>query len=446
MESKVVECKKGECILCRSSANDDFRLGPKYGLEDLVVHYYCLLFACGLEQNGEDEEGIYGFLKQDIMKEYKRASRLKCVFCKKSGAASACCIPTCRVMFHYSCGVENNILCQFKDSFNMFCVKHRPLQVLPRRLLQARCNVDCPICYQKVEPLKDPNGLQFLMTPCCRSLMHRDCLQRHACSAGMYFFKCPLCNNKDDFVQEMLQFGIYLPEKDASWELEDQAYGDLYVSYSRCDALNCLCPNGRDYDKACTPWDVVVCRLCASHGTHVECGSISDRMLRSWICSVCSPVEKRVAEKKTKKRKHFPDSNDTDSDASSSRENLGSTNKQPRRSETPVRRVSFLLRRYDSVSSTSSLNNASSEDSSGSSASPIKVSLILPLSPKRQLSTNSPRNEKRQLSLNSPRTEKRQISTDSPRTEKRQLSTDSPRSERRQLLKNSPRIEKRHQA
>ena len=103
--------------MCGSSTNDEFRLGPKYELEGLVVHYYCLLFACGLEQNGEDEEGIFGFLKQDIMKECRRARRLKCVFCKKTGAAAACCVGPCRVMFHYDCGTKNDILSQFKDNF-----------------------------------------------------------------------------------------------------------------------------------------------------------------------------------------------------------------------------------------------------------------------------------------------------------------------------------------
>jgi hypothetical protein len=35
---------------------------------------------------------------------------------------------------------------------------------------------------------------------------------RLASTAG-YFLKCPLCNNKDKFEQEMKQYGVFVPEK-----------------------------------------------------------------------------------------------------------------------------------------------------------------------------------------------------------------------------------------
>ena len=56
---------------------------------------------------------------------------------------------------------------------------------------------------------------------------HKTCVQRFADTSG-YFFKCPLCNNKDDFIEEMKRFGIYVPEKDADWEKPDRgaASGD----------------------------------------------------------------------------------------------------------------------------------------------------------------------------------------------------------------------------
>ena len=36
--------------------------------------------------------------------------------------------------------------------------------------------------------------------------------QKLALSAG-YFFKCPLCNDKNKFVEEMQANGIYVPER-----------------------------------------------------------------------------------------------------------------------------------------------------------------------------------------------------------------------------------------
>ena len=36
-----------------------------------------------MEQSGEDEEGIKGFLPNDILKELRRGARLKCHYCEK---------------------------------------------------------------------------------------------------------------------------------------------------------------------------------------------------------------------------------------------------------------------------------------------------------------------------------------------------------------------------
>ena len=41
-------------------------------------------------------------------------------------------------------------------------------------------------------------------------------VQRQAKYSGVHHFKCPLCNNKDDFQAEMLQFGIYIPDQSVS--------------------------------------------------------------------------------------------------------------------------------------------------------------------------------------------------------------------------------------
>jgi len=37
--------------------------------------------------------------------------------------------------------------------------------------------------------------------------------QRQATFSGSHHFKCPLCNNTDQFQAEMLQFGIYIPDQ-----------------------------------------------------------------------------------------------------------------------------------------------------------------------------------------------------------------------------------------
>lgn len=107
----------GKCVFCLSTCQDEQLVGKKYQLDDIIAHNYCLLFACAIIQRGDDDEGINGFLKDDILREVKRAKRLRCVFCGHSGAASACCIKSCRVTYHYLCGIKNAILSQFFGSF-----------------------------------------------------------------------------------------------------------------------------------------------------------------------------------------------------------------------------------------------------------------------------------------------------------------------------------------
>ena len=73
----------------------------------------------------------------------------------------------------------------------------------------------------------------MLWAPCCGGWAHRPCVERMALVAGSHHFKCPLCNNKDEFAKEMEEFGIYVPDQDAEWEAGD-AFGDQLQRHDRC--------------------------------------------------------------------------------------------------------------------------------------------------------------------------------------------------------------------
>jgi len=66
-------------------------------------------------------------------------------------------------------------------------------------------------------------------------------------AAGSHFFKCPYCNDKDIFSEHMKLSGVYVPERDAAWELEPNAFSYLNQMHNRCNAIRCLCPKGREY-------------------------------------------------------------------------------------------------------------------------------------------------------------------------------------------------------
>ncbi|OXB83908.1 UNVERIFIED_CONTAM: hypothetical protein H355_009392 [Colinus virginianus] len=126
-----------------------------------------------------------------------------------------------------------------------YCWEHKPVQIFPDK--ESREPSQCTICLDLVEHLPLHSVLR---SPCCKNTwFHRECLQYQALSAGIFFFRCAVCNNKDKFQKEMLRMGIHIPEKDASWELEDNAYQDLLQCYQHCDIRRCLCRNGRDYNK-----------------------------------------------------------------------------------------------------------------------------------------------------------------------------------------------------
>ncbi|KAL6081007.1 hypothetical protein STEG23_029112 [Scotinomys teguina] len=73
-----------------------------------------------------------------------------------------------------------------------------------------------------------------------------DCNQKYAHTSAKHFFKCPQCNNREEFPREMLRMGVHIPDRDAAWELEPGAFSELYQRYQHCDAPICLYEQGRD--------------------------------------------------------------------------------------------------------------------------------------------------------------------------------------------------------
>ncbi|XP_026856170.2 G2/M phase-specific E3 ubiquitin-protein ligase [Electrophorus electricus] len=298
------------CELCKRRDNCPDKYGEKITLQEhkITVHYFCLLMSSGIFQRGEDHEGIHGFLVDDIRKEVRRSARLRCMSCKKTGASVGCSIKSCRQMVHLPCGIEQEFIFQFTDLFPSFCKKHCPTQTCSS---SPSLPLSCSICLETLEPVLSYSVLKC--PACLGSWFHRDCIQHQAHSAAMFFFKCTLCNNKDQFQQEMLRMGIHIPERDASWELEENAYGELLHVYQHCDAVNCSCLKGRSYSAQSGIFEIVRCKFCGSSGTHRKCSSL--KLYESnWSCVDCKAaiegtvstlpnhVKSPLAERQEKKR------------------------------------------------------------------------------------------------------------------------------------------------
>ncbi|XP_050441847.1 PHD finger protein 7-like isoform X2 [Adelges cooleyi] len=304
------------CMFCGRKEISEKLYGFLYQLNDIVVHYFCILLSSRAVQRGRDNDGIWGFLAKDIRSELERGSKVVCIYCKKEGATISCCAPKCRKVFHLPCGIENGSMHQFYQTFKSFCSQHRITQTVELQELQDSVNVQCAICKDEVKATPMPTSL---WAPCCKrnAWFHRKCIQDLALSAG-YFFKCPLCNNVETFKARMLTLGIYIPSRklrsncdatnkknynkdsrylkkynhrDASWERVPNAYAELLERHSECDAENCLCPHPqkRKFQQDSGPWEIKLCYSCGSSGTHLLCGQIKLCEER-WYCGQCQTI------------------------------------------------------------------------------------------------------------------------------------------------------------
>lgn len=314
-----LEDRTTTCRLCHLPAvpyedRPEINCGPLYqyanpvttdGRTDLEIycaHYYCLLFSPGLETKGEDDEGIRGFMPADILREWRRGSRLKCNICDKKYATIGCCIgKQCRKTYHLPCGLKTGCHIEFREGFSSFCIDHRPVQNIFKNMgteLLEKVR-ECGVCLENLPRICDQNEEErrtTLHTPCCGGWFHKSCCERAAEVAG-YFFKCPLCNNKPIFEEEMKKFGVYVPEQDAAWELEEGLFEDLLERHDTCNAEECICPEGRKKDEDYTIWEIILCKYCGAQGIHVECGNLELRDDIKWRCPGCVEVVKKLPPK-----------------------------------------------------------------------------------------------------------------------------------------------------
>ncbi|XP_040538422.1 PHD finger protein 7-like [Gallus gallus] len=105
-------------------------------------------------------------------------------------------------------------------------------------------------------------------------------------SAGLRCFQCPLCRDREKFIQEMINLGIHIPVRKPKWET-NRAYASLGVRHRHCDASNCLYPQGREQAEREGPWQLLLCSSCAAQGTHRCCSNLG-QSTTTWECNACA--------------------------------------------------------------------------------------------------------------------------------------------------------------
>ncbi|XP_003745936.2 PHD finger protein 7 [Galendromus occidentalis] len=273
-----------DCALCRRpirKRKDRLLYGPAETTNRFSVHYFCLLFASNLVQKGTEDEGIKGFLHQDIIDEVVRGRHLLCSCCRKSGATIGCVVEKCRRVVHFPCGLESNMTFDFaSSSFETFCRDHSPF---PRDPPPDRNSV-CSICLTNFDRMQK-HKYRPITCPKCQNCFHINCLRKTALKSGIHHYRCPFCRDEETFVAHCQRNGIYVPDQDAAWELED-AFNDHYEVLLKCHAFECLCPGGRKVDNA--HWDITSCSTCGLNATHARCRNLGEDGI--YICSDCTPM------------------------------------------------------------------------------------------------------------------------------------------------------------
>ncbi|XP_039959870.1 uncharacterized protein LOC120774351 [Bactrocera tryoni] len=197
-----------QCQLCGSNQQDVIQCGPFIRKQNIAVHKNCLFFSSGLQGHQDDDYGVYEFFLDEISNQRRLFNTRNCCYCKKKIANISCSQRDCQRTFHFICGLKNGARNQFVAPFLSYCHCHVKL---PKS--RPNANEICCICRDKIfKGTNKFNPAKMLRSPCCRNnWFHKLCLQTYAHSAGD-LFRCPVCNNKDNFLIFMRYWGVGVPE------------------------------------------------------------------------------------------------------------------------------------------------------------------------------------------------------------------------------------------
>uniref|UniRef100_A0A905IF82 PHD-type domain-containing protein n=1 Tax=Musca domestica TaxID=7370 RepID=A0A905IF82_MUSDO len=304
---------KGEktCDLCKQTSSTDeedvILFGEWMTRSNITVHYYCLLLSTNLPQNGEDHGGILGFHLRDIRKEIKLATKRHCMYCNANYATIMC--HGCKKYFHLICGHTNKCLSEFIGEFKSYCRNCVPLSDEQKALMKSNPQPNKAACYICRQYMGIYSPTNWISAKCCKNgYVHSLCLKKYALKAG-YYLKCIWCKNKE-FREDIKYMGIFVPDRDADWEREKDAYRDLHRSTKRCDMTPCNCPKGRVYTSP--KWSIIRCTLCGLVGAHNPfCIPDTDIPVREFKCDTCSVTERTIV-RTLSETHHFEEISDLD--------------------------------------------------------------------------------------------------------------------------------------
>ncbi|XP_042672781.1 uncharacterized protein LOC122159350 [Centrocercus urophasianus] len=304
------------CMLCGQTDADPDICGLKHLDSGICAHAFCMAFSNGLLQQATRVNTTAEVSPVYVQRVIQEAEQKHCFVCGETGAPITCAETGCELSFHLPCARVGECVTQYYGNYSSFCQKHSPEQAAEATPEQS---TNCIIC---MEPVEDNKSYSTLVCPACKhAWFHRACiqvgalpytsgqaaagnpqhlsllplllmtvflLQGQAIRAGINCFQCPLCRDADAFLSDMLIMGIRIPLSGPMWE-DGNAYASLGVRHGRCDATECLCPQGREQAEGEGPWEMLLCSSCAAEGTHRCCSQLSNNA-DEWECQACAGV------------------------------------------------------------------------------------------------------------------------------------------------------------
>ncbi|PAA63091.1 hypothetical protein BOX15_Mlig022112g1, partial [Macrostomum lignano] len=293
----------------------------------VAAHYKCMLFASALPQLADPDDEVQppnslaGFELTSLEREARRGQRLRCSHCRRCGATAGCQEPRCSRGYHLPCAKHAGALLIHAGSFALHCPAHWPQKLL--ETFKERCatvrlqsreqpeaalpadnsepvELSCPVCLEPLLLEAADAYRNVVFGLCCRNCFcHRSCAQAYANSAGSHFIKCPLCANTEKFRDALLDQGIEIPCRDASWELDENAYASHRYRPRLCSHPDCPDPEVDHYGV----WLLKICYVCGADARHVTCAGMKTGRHR-YCCQTCTAAIGPAAGSSRSRRPH----------------------------------------------------------------------------------------------------------------------------------------------
>lgn len=118
---------------------------------------------------------------------------------------------------------------------------------------------------------------------------HRNCIEEFAYHIGRFRAKCPNCQNRESFVNQLKAAGIFIPERLSTMEMDPPQFAEPQIRFICC-ANECRCAEGRSHNGQ-NEWELFSCDRCGSQAIHIFCAGNPPGGLGEWLCDLCEYIE-----------------------------------------------------------------------------------------------------------------------------------------------------------